>query len=135
MTSRTISSVSLLSVVFIVTMYELSPYAVPAIRAPTHPTTRPRPSNSLLRRRHRRATANLLVRGRPGAGGGMSAAPPPARPAGDYQKISYKGRATFTGRRRSFLPGNGLQIAPVAGRLAQLVSLAGRPGRSQNGPT
>src|SRR5262249_5456717 len=31
--------------------------------AATHPTTSPRPSNSLLRRRQRRATANLLVRG------------------------------------------------------------------------
>src|SRR5690242_10698365 len=39
------------------------------MRAPTQPTTRPRPSNSLLRRRQRRGTANLLVRG-VGPGGG-----------------------------------------------------------------
>src|SRR5919202_606835 len=42
--------------------------------APTQPTTRPRPSNSLLRRRQRRATANLLVRG-VGPGGGKQSPP------------------------------------------------------------
>src|SRR5262245_63029403 len=39
--------------------------------APTQPTTRPRPSSSLLRRRHRRATANLLVRGVGPVGGSL----------------------------------------------------------------
>src|SRR5215211_4924778 len=54
--------------------------------APTQPTTRPRPSNSLLRRRQRRGTANLLVRG-VGPGGGRTL-------VGDGSPGSTGGRVT-----------------------------------------
>src|SRR4051812_22772019 len=85
--------------------------------APTQPTTRPSPSNSLWRRRQRRATANLLVRGVGPVGGKL----PRCDGGRAYQKISYNGRATFTRAGRTFLPRHGF-------RLARPRALAG-PGR------
>src|SRR3954451_13209718 len=93
------------------------------MRAPTHPTTRPRPSNSLLRRRQRRATANLLVRGV-----GPAAYIPRCDAGRAYQKISYNGRATFTRAGRTFLPGHGFQLTPLR-------ALAGPGAAFDNTPT
>ena len=82
---------------------------MPANNAPTLPTTRPRPSNSLLRRRQRRATANLLVRAR-------------QRPRAGHPRSPRQGwdstRRILTNGEQLLPPGDGRSYAPALVRSA-----------------
>ena len=110
------------------------------MRAPTHPTTRPRPSNSLLRRRQRRATANLLVRG-VGPGGGSRHHPwrrtPPDRRRETTRRFLTMGGQLLPATRRSFLPRHGLSLPVFPADLPSLCAriCLPRPPVIDNTPT